>query len=246
MAVGEAVGVGSRREVELLERRSSRTGGRSACRRRPSGPAGSARRAGRRRGRGPGRRGTMPLPATWSSWLWLLTTASTGTGAPPRSTTVTDGSMSSASPSAAHEQRVARRVGAVGRTDEHADGVRQPSLVVAPVRGHRSNVPFTRPASVGDLRVGGGRICRARHSDDRKHSDGRRRRRLPWRGMSTVRPARTSVLVDVRARAGDDGDGLRRAVQHARRHPRRLRRHVDASSARSSAWASSPASSPRS
>ena len=34
-----------------------------------------------------------PLPATWSSWLWLLTTASTGTGAPPRSTTVTDGSM---------------------------------------------------------------------------------------------------------------------------------------------------------
>ena len=34
-----------------------------------------------------------PLPAMWSSWLWLLTTASTGTGAPPRSTTVTDGSM---------------------------------------------------------------------------------------------------------------------------------------------------------
>ena len=39
-----------------------------------------------------------PLPARWSSWLWLLTTASTGTGAPPRSTTVTDGSMISDSP----------------------------------------------------------------------------------------------------------------------------------------------------
>ena len=34
-----------------------------------------------------------PLPAMWSSWLWLLTTASTAAGAPPRATTLTDGSM---------------------------------------------------------------------------------------------------------------------------------------------------------
>ncbi len=40
----------------------------------------------------------MPLPAMWSSWLWLLITASTGAGAPPRSTTVTDGSISTLSP----------------------------------------------------------------------------------------------------------------------------------------------------
>ena len=34
----------------------------------------------------------------WSSWLWLLTIASTSTGAPPLSTTVTDGSMMIVSP----------------------------------------------------------------------------------------------------------------------------------------------------
>jgi hypothetical protein len=34
----------------------------------------------------------------WSSWLWLLITASTRTGTPPRATTVTDGSISTASP----------------------------------------------------------------------------------------------------------------------------------------------------
>ena len=62
----------------------------------------------------------------------------------PRSTTVTDGSISSDSAAPAHEQRVARRVGAVGRADQHADGVGQPALVVAPVRGHPSNVLAAR------------------------------------------------------------------------------------------------------
>ena len=42
--------------------------------------------------------GNVPLPAMWSSWLWLLITASTGTGAPPRATTVTDGSITTVSP----------------------------------------------------------------------------------------------------------------------------------------------------
>ena len=46
---------------------------------------------------------------------------------------------------AAHEQRVPGRVGAVAGSGQHADGVRQLPSIVAPVRGHRSNVPFTRP-----------------------------------------------------------------------------------------------------
>ena len=51
---------------------------------------------------------------------------------------------------ASHEQRVARRVGAVGRADEHAHRVRQPSLVVSPVHGpcsHGSTVPVKRPGA---------------------------------------------------------------------------------------------------
>ena len=41
--------------------------------------------------------GNAPLPAMWSSWLWLLITASTATGT-PRATTVTDGSITTDSP----------------------------------------------------------------------------------------------------------------------------------------------------
>ena len=46
---------------------------------------------------------------------------------------------------APHEQRVARRIGAVGVADEHADRVGQPPLVVTPVDRHPSTVPPVRP-----------------------------------------------------------------------------------------------------
>ena len=121
VAVAEPVGVGARRVVELLDD----VGGERVVERQAvhvhQTRRGCARRAGRRRGRAPGRRGTAPLPAMWSSWLWLLTTASTGDR---RAAALDDGDRrvdDERLAGAAHEQRVARRVGAVGVADEHAD-----------------------------------------------------------------------------------------------------------------------------
>ena len=95
--------------------------------------------------------GNSPLPAMWSSWLWLLTTASTAPGAPPRATTVTDGSMMTVSAAPAHEQRVAGRVGAVGVADEHAHRRGQPTFVVTPVDGHHVDGTGRSPRHLVDV-----------------------------------------------------------------------------------------------
>ena len=117
VAVDEALGVGPRRVVEVLDD----LGANSWSRGRPRPPSS-------RRGCDAGEvlsvdgtraSGNRPLPAVWSSWLWLLTTASTGAGAPPRTTTVDRRVDDHRLRPAPDQQRVARRVGAVGVPDQH-------------------------------------------------------------------------------------------------------------------------------
>ncbi len=100
VAVGEAVRVGTRREVELVEhcvcsKRLPRLALEPYTAIRPSSDRTPGRSASWTWTRASANR---PLPAMWSSWLWLLMIASTGAGTPPRDTTSTDGSMSTVSP----------------------------------------------------------------------------------------------------------------------------------------------------